>query len=147
MQCLSIFVSIWSILVNPTHVCYADQSPRRFFFTCLFEKRHVFVILCVFLVNIWSILVNIRTYSRDTNNKSHSISHPPTPKEYQPRLISKTCRKHVKSCPRSSPREPDDPRPTQKRQKAVPAQHGAHTKTIPRHVHTIREQSAESNAQ
>ena len=32
MQYLLIFVNIWSILVTPTHVCYADQSRRRFFF-------------------------------------------------------------------------------------------------------------------
>ena len=35
---LSIFVNIWSILVTPTHVCYADQSRRRFFLHALLKK-------------------------------------------------------------------------------------------------------------
>ena len=47
----TIFVNIWSILVTPTHVCFADQSRRRFFFVHALLKQNVFVIVCVF----WSI--------------------------------------------------------------------------------------------
>ena len=60
MQYLSIFVNISSILVTPTHVCYADQSRRRFLFLfdMPFWKKTCFCHCLCF----GSILVNIRTY-------------------------------------------------------------------------------------
>ena len=60
---LSIFVNIWSILVTPIHVCYADQSRRRFLFIffliCPFEK-YMFLVFAVF---VGQYLVNIGQYS------------------------------------------------------------------------------------
>ena len=51
-----------SILVTPTHVCYADQSRSFFFVDMPFRQKTDFYHFFVFFVNIWSILVNIRTY-------------------------------------------------------------------------------------
>ena len=58
-------------MVTQTHVCYADQSRRRFCFCYMPFKKDRFLHLVVFLVNILSMLVNIRTYL-PTKNKLNS---------------------------------------------------------------------------
>ena len=63
MQYLLLFVDIYSILVTPTHACYADQSRRHFFFWHALLKKELFLLFLLFLLifcQYW--LIFVRTY-------------------------------------------------------------------------------------